>query len=333
MTSFQIQQPNGVNAASSTYQYYADGGLRFSHSVDDRFDRAFTYDHAARVSEAYSGSEARDFINGTNSGVPTAPFRQSYQYNGFDQVTQQYDRYWSASGTTTNSFVNNRLQGWSYDAEGQVTNDGSTNYTWDAVGRVTQSGNSPSFHTVKFDGDSNSVRTSMLFTSNNTEGSVTYYLRSSVLGSTIAKLNVNGQRIESYVYSGGGKLATSAGGTVIWQHQDPVTGSLSASFSSGSYGSVAERDADGVDVGFNEPTQPDPEIPEQVFERVGRGSSCGIGNPNCITCYWDGGETDCGRVSTLAGAGALTIRLEDRHGHFRDVPLDVQLGQLGYYEW
>ena len=68
MTSFQIQQSNGVNAASSTYQYYADGGLRFSHSVDDRFDRAFTYDHAARVSEAYSGSEARDFINGTNSG-------------------------------------------------------------------------------------------------------------------------------------------------------------------------------------------------------------------------------------------------------------------------
>src|SRR5213080_4780252 len=102
-----------------------------------------------------------------------------------------------------------------------------------------RSSRTSNFHAGKFDGDSNSVRTSLLFTSNNTEGSVTYYLRSSVLGSTIAKLNVNGQRIESYVYSGGGKLATSVGGTVIWQHQDPVTGSLGASFEAGSYGSVA----------------------------------------------------------------------------------------------
>src|SRR5437763_12935925 len=144
MTSFQIQQPNGVNAASSTYQYYADGGLRFSHSLDDRFDRAFTYDHAARVSEAYSGSEARDFINGGNSGAPTGPYRQSYQYNGFDQVAQQFDRYWSASGTTSNSFVNNRLQGWSYDAAG-LTSDGSNNYIRDAAGRLVASGPSGSY--------------------------------------------------------------------------------------------------------------------------------------------------------------------------------------------
>jgi len=145
------------------------------------------------LKDAYSGSEARDFINGTNSGAPTGPHRQSYQYDGFDQVAQQFDRYWSASGTTTNSFVNNRLQGWSYDAEGQVTNDGSTNYTWDAVGRVTQSGNSPSFRTVKFDGDGHSVRTSLLFTSNNTEGVVTYYLNSSVLDKAVAQLNVYGR--------------------------------------------------------------------------------------------------------------------------------------------
>src|SRR5438309_8286361 len=77
MTSRQVQQSNNQAGASSTYQYYNDGGLRFSHSLDDRFDRAFSYDQVARVSEAYSGSEARDFINGTNSGVPTGAFRQS----------------------------------------------------------------------------------------------------------------------------------------------------------------------------------------------------------------------------------------------------------------
>src|SRR6266404_1124857 len=84
ITNRQIQ--SGNYQSLSTHQYYDDGGLRFSHSPDDRFDRAFTYDHAARVSEAYSGSEARDFVNGTNSGAPTGPYRQSYQYDGFSQT-------------------------------------------------------------------------------------------------------------------------------------------------------------------------------------------------------------------------------------------------------
>jgi len=46
---------------------------------------------------------------------------------------------------TSNIFVNNRLQGWSYDAAGGLTNDGSINYARDAAGELVQSGTSASY--------------------------------------------------------------------------------------------------------------------------------------------------------------------------------------------
>lgn len=85
LTSFEVRKPNNDLAMSSSHQYYADGALKFSNNgLDERFDRAFRYDHVGRAAEAYSGSEARDFLNGTNTGSPTGPYRQSYQYNPFN---------------------------------------------------------------------------------------------------------------------------------------------------------------------------------------------------------------------------------------------------------
>src|SRR6266849_5701968 len=163
---------------SSTYQYYADGQLRYSHSLDDRFDRAFSYDQSARVSDAYSGSEARDFINGGNSGAPTGPYHQSYQYDQFNQVTQQTNRLWSQTQTTYNNFVNNRLDGWSYDADGQITHDDSMTYSHDAAGQIVQSAVGGGYHTYKFDGDGRLLGTSL--TTNGQVFGAANYLYSSV---------------------------------------------------------------------------------------------------------------------------------------------------------
>src|SRR5437660_6619315 len=55
------------------YQYYADGRLSYSHDLDDaRYDRAYNYDHAARITDGLSGSEAR--------GVQVAdgPYKESF---------------------------------------------------------------------------------------------------------------------------------------------------------------------------------------------------------------------------------------------------------------
>jgi len=235
MTSRQIQDINNAVGASSTYQYYDDGGLRFSHSIDDRFDRAFSYDNAGRAAESYSGSEARDYINGTNSGAPTGAYRQSYQYDVFNQVTQQTNRIWSQTQTTSNTFVNNRLQGWSYDAAGGLTNDGSINYARDAAGELVQSGTSASHDVNKYDGDGRLTRTSIQY-QYGSETFIHYYLNSSVLGLAVSKLDSNGQRQESYVYAGGKKIATASPWQAVWTHEDPVTGSHGISITQGYYG-------------------------------------------------------------------------------------------------
>ena len=56
--------------------------------------------------------------------------------------------------------------------------------------------------------------------------------------------------------------AVEAGRTVrdvCREHEDPVTGSHGISLAGGLYGADAEFNADGVNVGFAEPTSPAPE--------------------------------------------------------------------------
>ena len=44
----------------SEYQYYADGRISYSHDlIEPKFDRSYSYDHMARLTESFSGSEAR----------------------------------------------------------------------------------------------------------------------------------------------------------------------------------------------------------------------------------------------------------------------------------
>ena len=71
-TGFVI--PNVIN---KTYQYNPDGALGYSHDlIDPRFDRAYVYDHAARMTQALSGAEAR-------GQAPTndRPSKQTYSYD------------------------------------------------------------------------------------------------------------------------------------------------------------------------------------------------------------------------------------------------------------
>jgi hypothetical protein len=57
---------------AGVYQYYDDGRLKFAQdqgASNSIKDRAYQYDHEGRLREAYSGSEARDSINQTNSAT------------------------------------------------------------------------------------------------------------------------------------------------------------------------------------------------------------------------------------------------------------------------
>ena len=120
---------------SKSYQYYADGALRFSsESTSHTWDRFYSYDHTGRVKEAFSGAEAR-FEGLTNS----RPYRETFTYDAMGHLTDESRKVWSANFGRSDTFVNNRRSGWSYDADllpaaGPVTWAGVTYQAPDPAG-------------------------------------------------------------------------------------------------------------------------------------------------------------------------------------------------------
>ncbi len=335
VTSFEVRKPSTELQMSTTIEFYPDGQVEFSHNaLDERFDRAYAYDHVGRTTEAYTGSEARDFVNNTTSGTSTGPYRHSYQFNAFHQTTLQTGRLWNDTQPTGTSYTNNRVNGWLYDAAGFVQWADETVYRRDAAGRTVRAENGNSTGNYSFDGDGQLLEKLVTHPgpSGNTVAKLSYYIRSTVMGGlSVAELDSNAQRSRRYIYSAGRKIAEEANGNVTWWHEEPVTGSSGISSSNGNYAPKAEFNADGVNVGFAAPQQTGFQMPEPVTDwpRPGLGSSggsqCSGANPNCITCYVDYFEHNCRRLGQLADAGALAIEVRDRNGHTRQIPI-VPLG-------
>jgi RHS repeat-associated protein len=81
----------------------------------------------------------------------------------------------------------------------------------------------------------------------NDNGTVTYYLRSTVLGGqVVAEMNSTGGWTRGYVYLGSQLLAVQQGG-VYWMHEDPVTKSKRVTNSAGAIVSTIELDPWGAD--------------------------------------------------------------------------------------
>lgn len=345
MLDFAVRRPNGATVMVDSYQYYSDGRLKFSDDDEQDLDRAYAYDHSGRLKEAYSGSEARDFLNGTQSGTATGQYRQSYQYEALGHLVQQTNRLWSETKTTLNTFADNRREGWSYDADGRLTHDDTTAYTYDAAGLLVQKAGSPGNSSSRYDGDGG-----MLFNHHASPYTFpliknVYYLPSTPLGGlALAELNLSGQKTKGNVYAGRRKLADSVDNTVRWQHQDPVTGSMGSSDGAGAYTPIAEFNADGVTLGFEDPAYSEPSVSPKLRTEwpmlAQRGGCTGI--PCAQGCYVGGFELDCGMVNAWMASGAIEQcndnncgpRLgHDQSGNPKLVPLTTNpnTGQLGYW--
>jgi hypothetical protein len=210
---------------SSQYQYHADGSLKSAHDVlDERMDRAYHYDLAGRLQEAYTGSEARDFLNQTQSGMQTGPYRQTYQYSVWGELNQRTNRFWNQQNNFTASYVNGRNQNasWQYDSDGRVLHDETLSYTYDAAGRnrqVSDPGNTR-VTTQEHDADGQVVRHTAGYQGLQPYED-SYYLRSSVLGGrVITELSSQGQKVKGYVYAGGEVLARQENNQVTWYQQE-----------------------------------------------------------------------------------------------------------------
>ena len=294
LQSLKQYRSGGPTAIDKTYQYYPDGKIKFSDDVKnqgtfhDKFDRAFTYDQVGRLTNAWAGAQARNFIN-DNFPIEAeiVPYSLRYQYDVWGNQTSQSGKIWSLDINETVSYQNMRRDNWTYDAAGNVTNDGSTPFTYDAAGRNVSVGSASTESTQTFDGDGLVGRRDphMPRTSNDFDSHPIFYVRSAVLGGKVIieidgrgtnwGASLRGRRLDSYVYSGETRIAkqrvfgeSSTTQHVIWNFIDPITGSEAFPSPDGSFitGQV-EPDPMGINVGLVDPAElppltPQPEQPD-----------------------------------------------------------------------
>jgi YD repeat-containing protein len=212
VTSFQMPGPITLN---KTYQYDADGALRFADDLmDDVFDRSYSYDHAGRLTEAHTGTQAR------GGQVDDGPYQQSYTYDPFDHNTGQNHALWGDGVLGGGGqYQNDRRQGWGYDAAGNLTNDQLRQYVSDAAGQLK----SLDFgeQTYAYDGNGRVARVAR-----QSPTLTTYNLYSTALGEVVSQLTPHTSSPDArqdIVYAGGAVVRHSAGGTderVTWSHED-----------------------------------------------------------------------------------------------------------------
>jgi len=236
---------------------------------------------------------------------------QSYQHDAFRHVNQRNNRFWSRSDLFTASYTNNRKQGWSYDAAGNVLANDEMGFSYDAAGRnyyiSGESGSTLVWLTLSSDGDGQGVKRfedRYNYDTNTSTQTTTYYLRSSVLGGRlVTELNAQGQKQKGYVYAGGELLALQ-NYSVSWRHENPVTSSRGSSGTNGFYSGEVEFDPAGVNVGFSEPPPPPPGgflfnlsgIPILLggFEPVG-------------SCVMDGIDVPCAMANAALRSGGAVL--------------------------
>ncbi|HYR75944.1 MAG TPA: hypothetical protein VEM96_08880 [Pyrinomonadaceae bacterium] len=316
---------------SKTYDYQADGRVSFSHDlINSQWDRSYSYDHAGRITQALSGGEARN--EGTTN---VRPYKETFVYDALGHLVERpFRNVWSGPGGMFSpehqNYQNERNVNWQYDADGNLTDTGSTQlsdyvqYTVDAAGRNSRSVSVAidSYHdpdstvwgssvdlTQSFDGDGQKVKkvagdTTIDYTEGNTTTTTTTYLvRSSVLNQVVTELNETGQKQRTFVYLGSAVLAwqrqsTDNSQALLWEHRDPSNASYRVTAGGGGLAisqQSAELDPLGNDAGLSN------SIPNPQHKQTW--SYPGFGSPNLSSdsqCTWDGDWVPCSVLGIIA---------------------------------
>jgi YD repeat-containing protein len=248
------------------YQYYADGRLNFADDLTNSvFDRSYQYDQVGRMTTALSGAEARG-----EPATNNRPYNQSFGYDAWDNMSARAAKHWSKNIPTVPLVeVNNRVNGWQYDADGRATVTNSVTSTFDAAGRLIQTtspqrrNNPPLTLTQSFDGDGNRVKKSEY-------GLTTFFLRSTVLGGAVlmeiygtpGQMNL-GQKSLGHVYVNGSELAEQNTylNTAFYKHDEPGSGEQGTSYThpdGSNLSGKTQLDPLNDEVGEEDPYLPDP---------------------------------------------------------------------------
>jgi RHS repeat-associated protein len=193
---------NAGTAPGTIYNYsvaYAANGDVLSGNDTVNGNWTYAYDAFNRLLTAAS----------SNTGLGC-----SWVYDRFGNRLQQ-NPYNGSCGAPqyTSSGGNNRMDGYSYDAAGNLTTDSNNNtYTYDAENRISQVGPAGSTATYVYDAAGQRVRKT------SSAGTVDYIY--DLAGHEIAEVSSARALNRGEVYAGGRHLATYDGGTTYFNHVD-----------------------------------------------------------------------------------------------------------------
>jgi YD repeat-containing protein len=314
------------HTVTSTFDYYADGHINHAYDFDDHYwDRSYSFDHAARLSQANTNHAAR----GEPAQPPYDPYQQTVSYDAWNNSNRDGGVY-GLGGGPSGTYVNNRRQDWGYDAAGNVVSNQEKTHSYDAAGHQVYStdccvgDNTPGFPvqpeleiTQTYDGDGRPVKRLQIMRRNvydqnnaiveiEVDTQTQFMLNSSVLGGAVINelwhdWSNQWAKFEGYVYLNGRKVATQRYGT--YRNHNPVTGSW-LEVTTNRYFSREERDPSGGEV----PVYPPPQ-PSYVSSKFGEQTYTDGGDAFDINggCELDGMPASCSELARHADAGAVAL--------------------------
>lgn len=326
---------NSTYTDQSTFDYYDDGRLyhSFYATGGTKFDRKFEYDFAGRIKEVYTGREAHDQ---SPLSPRDNPFRQSFQYDAFGNMTQRSGFLWrQAIPTDADTYTNNQRSEWSYDATGNVVYTESGGGAFDSAGQKTYatssqtddlgSGNYRMFDSIisqGVDGEGwfrnrteyryveQSIGEDFDYTEDTT---IQYFLWSSVLGAVVAELDSTGAQTTGFVFAGQRIAAleiTPSSSAVYFRNVNPQTGTTHRTDYTGKGGRNEEFDPLGAQI-----PKTDPYITQnRLYSDLKPTGKLYMNDASPFSyddsCSWDGIPTPCSIAHRAAASGAADLVVE-----------------------
>jgi RHS repeat-associated protein len=236
-TGYHLQRPQlasmKVDLVSDPTQKILDYSYDYIHpttgknnnrlyKLTDHFDSGYTtnyiYDDYDRLIHAVSSASSSYF-----------------QYDSFNNITSYQGKTISYATNASTAPATNRISSavdgsttytHTYDAAGNLTNDGQQAYAYDGANRLKEV-NTGGQNTYGYDGDGLRVRKTEV-------GTALFYVRSSVLKNVAMEVNQSQGVVRAYVYSNGTPIAElSSDGNFYWVHKNHMGSGMRLTDSTG----------------------------------------------------------------------------------------------------